>query len=42
VPAPVSLEDGRADEDEAEGQSREVDGQHVPDNLHRAGREEEP
>ncbi|MRR11527.1 hypothetical protein EG835_03410 [bacterium] len=33
----VSLEDGRADENEAEGQRREVDGQHGGDNLHRAG-----
>ena len=37
VPAPVALEDGRADEDEAEGQRREVDGQHGGTNLHRAG-----
>ena len=37
VSAPVSLENGRADEDEAEGQRREVDGQHGGDNLHRAG-----
>lgn len=38
VSAAVSLENGRADEDEAESQRREVDGQHGGDNLHRPGR----
>ena len=35
VSATIPLENGCTDEDEAEGQRREVDGQHGRDNLHR-------